>query len=147
MLPSFEITDRWSGQVIETNDGLPYIGETAERQFVATGFAGNGMTFGTLAAMMARDAALGRVEPVERSAVGRPHASCARRLGLPEGEQGLPATTSFAIGSRRRKGASVRVLRRGEGKILNIDGQRVAAYRDARRDGHRALGHLHAHGL
>ena len=34
--------------MIETNDGLPYIGETAERQFVATGFAGNGMTFGTL---------------------------------------------------------------------------------------------------
>jgi hypothetical protein len=28
-------------------------GESADRQFVATGFAGNGMTFGTLGAMMA----------------------------------------------------------------------------------------------
>jgi len=42
---------------------LPYIGETAERQFVATGFAGNGMTFGTLSAMMAYDAALGKENP------------------------------------------------------------------------------------
>jgi len=43
--------------------GLPDIGETSPRQFVATGFSGNGMTFGTLAAMMARDAALGRSNP------------------------------------------------------------------------------------
>ena len=49
--------------MIETNDGLPYIGETADRQFVATGFAGNGMTFGTLSAMMARDAVLRQKNP------------------------------------------------------------------------------------
>ncbi len=58
--PGVAITHRWSGQVIETNDGLPFIGEMAPRQFAATGFSGNGMTFGTLAAMMACDAALGR---------------------------------------------------------------------------------------
>jgi len=34
--------------VIETNDGLPFIGENAERQFIATGFCGNGITFGTV---------------------------------------------------------------------------------------------------
>ena len=35
----------------------------APQQFAATGFAGNGMTFGTLAAMMAADAILGRANP------------------------------------------------------------------------------------
>src|SRR5207249_10592204 len=45
----------WSGQVICTPDGLPYIGENAERQFIATGYCGNGITFGTVAAIMARD--------------------------------------------------------------------------------------------
>ena len=45
----------WSGQVIETPDGLPYIGDTAAHQFAATGFSGNGLTFGTLAAIMAAD--------------------------------------------------------------------------------------------
>ena len=63
VLPGFEITHRWSGQVVETNDGLPFIGETSSKQFAATGYAGNGMTFGTLAGMMAHDCATGRKNP------------------------------------------------------------------------------------
>lgn len=63
LIPSAEPDRRWSGQVIETNDGLPYIGEIAERQFVATGFAGNGLTFGTLAAIMACDRISGTENP------------------------------------------------------------------------------------
>jgi len=63
LFPGLAITDRWSGQVIETNDGLPFIGETSERQFAATGFAGNGTTFGTVGAMMAADHILGRENP------------------------------------------------------------------------------------
>lgn len=55
LVPGIEITHRWSGQIIETLDGLPYIGEIAPRQFAATGFAGNGLTFGTLSALMACD--------------------------------------------------------------------------------------------
>jgi len=58
ILPDAEVDARWTGQVVETPDGLPYIGETAEHQFTATGFAGNGMTFGTLGAMMAADSIL-----------------------------------------------------------------------------------------
>jgi glycine/D-amino acid oxidase-like deaminating enzyme len=57
------ITHRWSGVVIETRDGLPYIGEMGPACFGATGFAGNGMTFATLAGMMAADAATGRANP------------------------------------------------------------------------------------
>src|SRR5207244_45362 len=60
LVPDVEVTHRWSGQVIETTDGLPYIGETGERQFAATGFSGNGMTFGTLGGMMAADYVTGR---------------------------------------------------------------------------------------
>src|SRR5207248_4398985 len=59
LLPDVELTHRWSGQVIETPDGLPYIGDTAKNQFAGTGFSGNGMTFGTLTAMMAADRILG----------------------------------------------------------------------------------------
>ncbi len=36
-------------------DGLPYIGDVGDGQFVATGFSGSGYTFGTLAAIMVRD--------------------------------------------------------------------------------------------
>ena len=63
ILPDAHLENRWSGQVIETNDGLPFIGENVERQFIATGFCGNGMTFGTVSAMMARDWATGTKNP------------------------------------------------------------------------------------
>jgi glycine/D-amino acid oxidase-like deaminating enzyme len=48
---------RWSGQIIEPVDGLPFIGLNSGSQhvYVATGYAGNGMTFGTLAGMMVSD--------------------------------------------------------------------------------------------
>lgn len=59
------IASRWSGQIIEPVDGLPYIGLNAasHRTYVATGYSGNGMTFGTLAAMILSDACLGRKNP------------------------------------------------------------------------------------
>jgi len=53
--PSAHLMNRWSGQVIETPDGLPYMGELAEDHYLATGYSGNGYTFGTYAALMIRD--------------------------------------------------------------------------------------------
>lgn len=48
---------RWSGQVIEPLDGLPYIGRNSfsRHVYVATGYSGQGMTFGTLGGMMVSD--------------------------------------------------------------------------------------------
>lgn len=63
VIDDVELTHRWSGQVIETADGLPYIGETAAHQYVATGYSGNGMTFGTLAAIMTTARILVRSTP------------------------------------------------------------------------------------
>ncbi len=57
------ITHEWSGQVIESSDGLPFIGERADGQFSATGYGGNGMTWGTLAGVMAADWAGGVANP------------------------------------------------------------------------------------
>ena len=60
IIPDAQVDHRWSGQIISTPDGFPYIGENAEHQFIATGFCGNGITFGTVSAMMALDWAMGR---------------------------------------------------------------------------------------
>jgi glycine/D-amino acid oxidase-like deaminating enzyme/nitrite reductase/ring-hydroxylating ferredoxin subunit len=129
VLPGFRLTDRWSGQVIEPSDGLPYIGETAERQFAATGFAGNGMTFGTLSGMMARDAALGRTNPWrDVLSIDRTKLRGATWDYLKENKDYLYYLIRDRFASAQ--GASVRVLRRGDGKVLNINGQRAAAYRD-----------------
>ena len=59
----FEVTHRWSGEVWASLDGLPYIGPDltpAPERFIATGYNGVGMTFGTLAGLMAADWAVGR---------------------------------------------------------------------------------------
>jgi glycine/D-amino acid oxidase-like deaminating enzyme/nitrite reductase/ring-hydroxylating ferredoxin subunit len=130
LVPGVEVTHRWSGQVIETPDGLPYIGETAERQFVATGFAGNGMTFGTLGAMMACDAVLGRGNPWrDLFDVGRVKIRGGAWDYLKENVD----YPYYLIRDRfaGAEGKSLRALRRGQGKILDLDGTRVAAYRAA----------------
>ncbi|CEF49112.1 unnamed protein product [uncultured bacterium] len=36
--PTTKLNHRWSGQLLGTVDGLPYIGQVAEYQFLATGF-------------------------------------------------------------------------------------------------------------
>lgn len=56
---------RWSGQIVEPVDGLPYIGLNASsgHVHVATGYAGNGITFGTLAGMIVSDHILGNANP------------------------------------------------------------------------------------
>ncbi len=128
VLPAAKVDRRWSGQVIETHDGLPFIGETAERQYAATGFAGNGMTFGTLSAMMFRDAIVGRKNPWAG-------------LFSPQRKKLRGATWNYIKENAEypyylvkdrmtaSEGTSLRVLQRGQGKILRIDGKRVAAYR------------------
>ncbi|HVK18151.1 MAG TPA: FAD-dependent oxidoreductase [Fimbriiglobus sp.] len=48
------VTHRWAGQVLETLDGLAYIGQNPgdERVYVATGDSGMGMTHGTVAGIL-----------------------------------------------------------------------------------------------
>jgi Rieske Fe-S protein len=128
--PKAIVDHRWCGQVIETNDGLPFIGETKPGQFIATGYAGNGMTFGTVAAMMAADWVAQRNNPwTDLFAPGRtkpkgavwdylkenadyPYYLMKTRLAAPEGE-------------------SLSAVQAGEGKVLKLNGRKFAVYRDS----------------
>lgn len=56
-----DITHRWSSQYYESMDGLPYIGVLpgkSERILVATGFGGNGITWGTVSACVLKSIVL-----------------------------------------------------------------------------------------
>jgi len=129
IVPTAETTHRWSGQVIETSDGMPYIGEFANDQFIATGFSGNGMTLGTLAAMMIRDAVLGRQNPWRE--LFDPH-----RAGLRGGAWDYlkeNADYPYYMIRDRIRGAdvsSVDDVQPGEGKIVRIEGHPLAVSRD-----------------
>jgi len=129
LAPGAIIDHHWSGQVIATNDGLPFIGESSPGQFIGTGFAGNGMTFGTLTAMMAADWAAQKKNPWSelfspsrkklkggawdylKENADYPYYLLKTRLALPEG-------------------GSLSALAPGEGKILKLNGRKMAVYRD-----------------
>ncbi len=127
-IPQAEVDHRWSGQVIETNDGLPFIGATDEHQFIATGFAGNGLTFGTIGAIMAVDAAFGRKNPWAK-------------LFDPGRKKLLGGTWDYFAENKdypyhllrdrlaRGEPGGLDSLAPGEGRLLQLDGRKVAAYR------------------
>jgi Rieske Fe-S protein len=56
---------RWSGQVMETVDGLAFIGRNPgdENVYIATGDSGMGMTHGTIAGMLLTDLIMGLSNP------------------------------------------------------------------------------------
>lgn len=129
LLPTAEITHHWSGQVIETPDGLPYIGEMASHQYAGTGFNGNGITFGTLTAMMTTDAILGQTNPwVDLFDPGRK----AIRRGAWEYLKENKDYPYYLIRDRfaGAEGRSLRAVKRGSGKVIEHNGHKAAAYRD-----------------
>ena len=112
-------------------DGLPFIGETSPGQFVATGFGGNGMTFGTIAGMMARDAVLGRANPWrEIFDPGRTSVRAGAWDYVRENTDYLYYLIRDRVASRHPR--TLRSLRPGEGRVIDMDGRLVAASRDAR---------------
>ena len=125
-----DITHRWSGQVIETPDGLPYIGETAANQFAGTGFSGNGMTFGTLTGMMAADRLLGRKNPwSDLFDPGRKKILGGAAWDYIRENKDYP----YYMIRDRFAGAETRSARevpRGAGRVITRNGQQVALYRD-----------------
>lgn len=129
LFPAAVVTHRWSGQVIETNDGLPFMGETAPKQFVATGFSGNGITLGTVAAMMAGDTFAGRSNPWrELFRVDRKPALACVWDYLKENKDYPYYMVKQALA--RPQANSTRAVKRGEGRILLLEGEKVAAFRD-----------------
>lgn len=126
IFPCATVETRWSGQVIETVDGLPYIGVT-KNQFIATGFSGTGMTFGTLSAMMFRDHVMLIKNPW-------------KDLFAPERKK-LSAAWDYIMenkdypyylvkGMLSRSPESLSEVAKGEGTVIRHEGSKVAAYRD-----------------
>ena len=57
---------RWSAQFYESADGLPYIGELPSADkgiYTATGFSGNGITWGSFSGLLLRDIVLEKASP------------------------------------------------------------------------------------
>ena len=121
---------RWSGQIIEPHSGLPLIGGSGHL-YISTGYSGQGMTFGTVGAMLVTDLITGIENPwaplFDPQRV-RPHMTT--REFMTENLH-FPAhlipdrLTSLDVESKKTADVAA-----GEAMILKIDGKKVAAYRD-----------------
>ena len=122
---------RWSSQVLESVDGLPYIGREplSEAAYVSTGYSGNGMTFGTLGGMMVSDAILGK-----KSAYADLYAR-SRIKPLAAAKDFLAENVDFPVhlvagAIRLAKAPSAESVAPGEAGIVRHAGKLVALYRD-----------------
>lgn len=127
LFPAARITHRWSGQVIETVDGLPYIGEYAD-QFIATGFSGTGMTYGTLAALMFLDHVQGITNPwTDLFRIDRKELSSSWNYLKENKDYPYYYAKGLLMGESRDPAD----LTSGEGAILRHHGKKIAASKDS----------------
>lgn len=113
----YKIETSWSGEILESSDGIAYIGQSAfsPNILLSTGFSGNGMTYAALSAMLNRDIIMRKNNKYK--ALFDPN-----RLG--------------GIGKKAKQEAkkaekvNMEVLPSDSGKIFNINGTNVAVYKD-----------------
>jgi Glycine/D-amino acid oxidases (deaminating) len=126
LFPNARPRRRWSGQVWETADGLPYVGEVTDRQFVATGFAGNGMTLGSFSAGLIADLVVGRKNPW--TDLFSPD-----RKALKGAWEYVRENTDYPVrlvADRLRPAADVEELKKGGGAVVRLKGKKRAVYLD-----------------
>jgi glycine/D-amino acid oxidase-like deaminating enzyme/nitrite reductase/ring-hydroxylating ferredoxin subunit len=123
---------RWSAQDNRTVDQVPYVGRLSPREdrvFMATGFAKWGMTGGTAAALLLGDLLTGRESAW--ASFFDPNRLTLRASAPRLVKENLQAGLRF-VGDRVTKPGrrSAEDLLPGEGDIVRLGGERVAAYRD-----------------
>ncbi len=119
----------WGGQNYKSVDLLPFIGRVKGNSpvFMATGFATDGLVYGTLAALVIADEITGKenkykeLYKVDRI---RPKAGAIEFI-----EEGVNTAKQYAkdiLGLSYEK--ELNSLPKGEGKVVKIDGEKVAVY-------------------
>jgi len=125
-----EIERRWSFGLYEPADGLPYVGRLGDGpEYVASGYAGVGLSFGTAAATLLCDEIIGRANPlgeVLRATRLKPLASAADVARENAGN----AWRLVRDRMQRPQLRDERELAPGEGRIIEHDKHKAAAWRD-----------------
>jgi glycine/D-amino acid oxidase-like deaminating enzyme/nitrite reductase/ring-hydroxylating ferredoxin subunit len=121
---------RWSGQVMEPVDGLAFIGPNPLDKgsvFIATGFSGTGMTYGTIAGILLTDLVQGRKN--EWAEVYDPSR---KTLGatVEFAEENLNVAAQYTDLVTPGEVESARNIKRGRGAVVRRGLSKVAAYRN-----------------
>jgi glycine/D-amino acid oxidase-like deaminating enzyme/nitrite reductase/ring-hydroxylating ferredoxin subunit len=127
----------WSTQDQFSVDDLPYIGrigDTSSGVYVATGFGGWGLSNGSLAGMLLRDAVLGRRNAW--AGLYDPGRSSLRRAPGPLLRENANVARQLVGGKLRNRPTSVAEIEPGSGEVVELDGERAAVYRNEAGDVH-----------
>lgn len=127
-----EVTHNWSSQDLLPLDHLPYIGQMVTGMphvFVATGFSKWGMSNGIVAAHVLSDLVLGKANPYED--LFSPTRTKLRPKGI-----GSFIKDNAGVAKELIKGkvtgaeANLDELGLDDGKLVRVDGEKLAAYKD-----------------
>jgi glycine/D-amino acid oxidase-like deaminating enzyme/nitrite reductase/ring-hydroxylating ferredoxin subunit len=131
------VRHRWSGQVVETLDGLAHIGrdpEGRESVWLATGDSGMGMTHGTIAGLLLADLIQGRSNPWQDLFAPDRLPLSAAGTYLSENFNMARQFADWVTGSDV---SSVDEIDRARGAVLRRGLKKLAVYRDQKGQLHR----------
>lgn len=120
----------WSGQVMETIDGLAFIGRNPldeSNVYIATGDSGQGMTHGTIAGILLTDLIIGRTNPWETLYAPSRKTLLAADKFLEENINVALQYGSWITGGDLANSDSIAS---GSGAVIRNGLSKVAAYRD-----------------
>jgi glycine/D-amino acid oxidase-like deaminating enzyme/nitrite reductase/ring-hydroxylating ferredoxin subunit len=121
---------RWSSQDLQSVDKVPYIGRfspTSKHQYTATGFRAWGITHSMVAAIILTDLVQGKEHPWHK--LYAPSRFKPLTSAMEFVKHNLTATKHL-IGDRLKSREGLESLQPGEGKLIKINNQNVAAYKD-----------------
>jgi Rieske Fe-S protein len=121
----------WAAQNYRAADHLPYIGKSVgdSNIYIATGFAADGLVYGTTAALLISDLIQGRKNKWEQLYDPKRFspAASAKKFVKENFLVGKELVKDYLFYDRSTE---FRQLKNGEGKLMTVDGENVAAYRD-----------------
>jgi glycine/D-amino acid oxidase-like deaminating enzyme/nitrite reductase/ring-hydroxylating ferredoxin subunit len=129
------ITHVWGGQQYRPADGLPYIGKHGERLYFLTGFATDGLVYGSLGAMITSDLILGKENIwMETYKLSRHTPVKSFKEFFKEGADNF---MQYLKDLPWKKDAdSLKDLLPEQGKIIEISGEKLAVFRDEKGNDH-----------
>lgn len=135
-----EVVYRWSGQVLEPNDYIAFIGRNpdgAENVYMASGDSGQGMTHGTIAGMIISDLILARPNPW--ASLYDPGRVSLRARPIEEFAKENADVALRYVKDRVTAGdvPGEEDVPRGEGRVIRDGAHKIAVYRDPAGELHR----------
>ena len=125
-----EVLYRWSGQFMETHDGLAFLGQYSGDEpnvFIITGDSGMGMTHGTIGGMIINDLISGRENAWAKVYDPSRLATQSIMEAVPEI---VASTVPYKDWVTPGDVSSVREIKKGEGAVIRDGTSKIAVYRD-----------------